>query len=108
MEKKRLVTRSVDADHSRLYGSLDDAILYLQEIKEKHPDAMLEENWWGYEDMTMRFAWAELETDEEFEKRLAAQRIKAKLDAEAKKREEQRKADLKELNRLKTKLGVRY
>lgn len=60
------VEREIDCDTDRLYGSLPGAIAYLQEIHAKYPEAMLDEHWTGYEDMTMRFAWSEPQTDEEY------------------------------------------
>ncbi len=60
------VEREVDCDTNRLYGPLDGAIAYLQAVKAEHPKAQLDEHWTGYEDMYMRFAWSEPQTDEEY------------------------------------------
>ena len=83
MEKKTL-TKLMPCNTDRLYGSLDDAVKYLKEIKEKQPNAQLHENWTGYEDMEMTFIYSRLETDEEF-----AESVKV---GKEKKAEEQRRA----------------
>lgn len=68
------IEERIDADTDRLYGPLDQAIAYLCEIKARHPEAMLDEHWEGYEDMTMTFVWDRAETSEETEYRLAREK----------------------------------
>ena len=63
---RAIVEREVDCDTNRLYGNILGAIAYLGEIKEKYPEAQLDEKWTGYETMYMRFAWSEPQTDEEY------------------------------------------
>jgi hypothetical protein len=92
-----------------LYGSLHDAITYLQEIKEQYKDTniYLDEHWTGYEDMCMRFVYTRLENDEEYDRRIAHEKAMKKIHEDQRREEEQRKKDMKELNRLKSKLGIR-
>lgn len=85
-KNKISVTRRIDADTGRLYGTLDDAITYLQEVKEAHQNASLSENWTGYEDMEMVFEWEGIETDQEFDSRQSI--LKRVEDTERKQREE--------------------
>ena len=68
--KKKTVTQVIDCDTSRLYGSLDGAIAYLQEVKQKYPKACLTEHWTGYEDMEMVFEYQREETDKEYGRRV--------------------------------------
>lgn len=56
----------VECDTERLYGSIPEAIKYLQEVHRQHPNATLEEHWTGYEDMEMRFLYYRPETDTEY------------------------------------------
>ena len=66
--------RERDVDMDKLYGPLDGAIAYLQEMREKPPEgATLGEKWTGYEDMYHRFEWESEETPEEFEWRLRSE-----------------------------------
>lgn len=60
------VEREFPCDTDKLYGPLPEAIAYLQEIAAKYPKASLDEKWTGYEDMYIRFAWSEPQTDEEY------------------------------------------
>jgi hypothetical protein len=64
--QRATVEREAECDTDRLYGPLDNAIAYLREVYEQHPQATLDEHWTGYEDMEMRFAWNELQSDEEY------------------------------------------
>jgi hypothetical protein len=107
--ERKLVEVEVDCETNRLYGSLDGAIAYLQEIKEQYKDTniVLDENWTGYEDMQMRFVYTRLENDEEYEARIAQEKRLAAAHEYMRKAEEHRKKDLEELNRLKSKLGLR-
>lgn len=69
---RAIVEREVDCDTGKLYGPLPGAIAYLQEIAAKYPKAELDEKWTGYEDMYMRFAWSEPQTDEEYARSLTS------------------------------------
>lgn len=102
------VDRTIDVDTSRLFSDLDTAAAYLKEVKSKHPDKQLtlDEQWCGYEQNGFVFTYFEEETDEEYNFRVEQLRMveanKAKEQARAKEREK----DLKELRRLKGKLGI--
>lgn len=103
---KKIVEQYLTCDTDRLYGSLSEAIKYLQEVYKEHPEATLYENWTGYEDMSMVFSFSRLETDEEYALRIEREEMVRKNREKEKAREEQRKKDLAELTRLKRKLGV--
>lgn len=99
----------IDVDTKRLYGSLDDAIAYLKEIKREHggkEEFGLEEHWTGYEDMEMVFSYWREETDAEMSERLGDERREKARIKEQKKREEERKRDMDEYERLRSKLGI--
>lgn len=68
--KRGRVEREIACDTDKLYGPLSQAIDYLKTIQKTHPQASLDEHWTGYEDMYMRFAWSEEETDQEYLKNL--------------------------------------
>ena len=88
MAKRLDIERVVDCDTDRLYGSLGKAIEYLQEVKEKHPTAELEEHWYGYEDMLIRFVYFSPETDEEYSRRLEREAmVKRNIEKERVRRE---------------------
>lgn len=104
--ERQMVERDFDCDTDRLYGSLDDAIAYLAEIKQKYPDAKLDEHWVGYEDMTMRFVWYEEETDAEYTHRIESEKERVRQNALKEKQREERSGDMAEYNRLRRKLGL--
>ena len=63
----RLLTEvEVPCDVNRLYGPLDVSVTYLQEVRTEHPEAQLDENWTGYEDMEMRFVYYKPMNDEAY------------------------------------------
>lgn len=107
-EQKILVEERVDVDTKRLYGSLDDAILYMTEIRDQYRgvDITLDEHWTGYEDMEMTFVYQREETDTEFACRLRQIEADRRYAAEKKRLADQREKDLEELARLKSKLGI--
>lgn len=72
--KRLLVEQALTCNVDRLYGPMADTIKYLQEIHEAFPEAQLEENWTGYEDMEIRFAFMRAENDDEFAARKTAER----------------------------------
>jgi hypothetical protein len=93
-------------DTRRLYGSFDEAIAYLNELKQICPTGNLSEIWTGYEDMEMSYVFSREETDTEFETRLENERrLRAQRQGETA-RAEQRSRDIAELGRLKQKLGM--
>lgn len=103
--ERRKVEEVVDCNHDRLYGSLDEAIKYLQEVREKYPQAQLEEYWYGYEDMCLRFTYLRDETDKEFEQRKEMQRIYEENVKREKEREKLKKEKLKQIEALKKELA---
>ncbi len=106
-ERKQVEVR-LDVDTNRLYGDLEGAILYLREISQQYQEfnISLSEHWTGYEDMDMSFVYSREETDEEMASRLEhEERAKQYARREAKKAEE-RKADLVEYERLRSRLGI--
>jgi hypothetical protein len=114
MTQKKTVPRikievEVDCDKDRLYGNIDGAIKYLQEIKEKYPsDIVLDEHWTGYEDMTMRFVYCRDETDEEYNRRLADEAAKAEIFRRAQIEEKAKNERRKEYERLSREFGRGY
>ena len=70
--KRAKVAREIPCDTDILYGPLDKAIKYLEDIKRDHPYARLNENWTGYEEMYMRFVWTSFQTNEEYTRSLEA------------------------------------
>ena len=97
---KRQVERRISAD--RIYGSLDAAIKFLQEVKEKHPSATVSEHWTGYEDMELVVSWREEETDEEYRNRLdleERQRRSAQKEEDQRREREKRQEKYEELKR---------
>jgi predicted dehydrogenase len=90
--EKKTIVEHLDCDISRLYGSLDEAIAYLQEVKQKHPTVCLYENWTGYEDMEMVFEYIREETQEEYESRVEYEQERERIRIlEAQKEEERQK-----------------
>jgi hypothetical protein len=110
-EQREIIKVREDCDTDRLYGSIDDAISYLTEMRDKFRGCDrfgLEEHWTGYEDMEMVFSYTREENDEEFARRLADEELRRRVAAEERKRREDREKDLKEFNRLKSRLGIRH
>ena len=107
-QKKQQITERFDADCNRLYGSLDEAIRYLTEIRDKYQgtDISLDEHWTGYEDMAMTFCFTREETDEEFAKRLEKEEIERHVRERAEAQRKARERDLAEYKRLKNRLGI--
>ena len=105
--KRKIVTRRLECNTERLYGTLDEAIKYLTEMSEKLPkDATLEEHWTEYEDMDLAFSWTSPETYKEYHDRLALEKASQEQEILKTEREAERQRDFKELDRLKKKLGV--
>ena len=103
------VEERIDVDTDRLYGPIDGAIKYLKEIRAKYSgtDISLGEHWTGYEDMEMTFVFTRDENALEKGKRVQQEEYQRKAAERAAKDRKEREADLKELTRLKSKLGVR-
>lgn len=109
---RKIIEACEAVDTSRLYGDIDGAILYLQELRERCGSAAcLYENWTGYADMQMSIVYNREENDEEYTRRRANEewekeqeaRCLAKIEEE---RLKERSADLKKYNELKEKLGL--
>jgi hypothetical protein len=84
------IQSSIHCDTDRLYGTLDQAIAYLNEVKAAHPDHTLQlsEEWTGYEDMHMEFTTFIWETQLE-----ANLRAEEEIRQETERNERTRKAD---------------
>lgn len=104
-KKKISVTRRITADTNRLYGTLDDAIAYLQEVKATHPNASLSEYWYGYEDMAMVFEWEDIETDQEFDRRQSTLKMIEEVEREKREEEDRKREYEKKLEALKKEYG---
>jgi hypothetical protein len=104
-DKRREVLETLDCDTERLYGTLDQAIAYLKEVRETHPQATLEEHWTGYQDMEMRFSWSRPETDEEMQHRVEQERAQERFKAEQRKKETAREERRKQYLKLQQEFG---
>lgn len=104
-DKRRCVIERLPADTDRLYGPLDDAIAYLQEVLANHPHAQLTEHWTGYEDMEMQFQWSREENDEEMRARLADEAAKRKREAQQAKEAAERAKRKARYEKLKREFG---
>ena len=107
-DKREIVTHVDDVEKERLFNNIDDAIEYLETLKSRGY-TNLEERWSGYEDNYI-VAWKnELETNEEFFKRICkeantlAERY-SNENAEKKKIQAEIKKKQKEIEELKKKL----
>ncbi len=68
-------------DKTRLYDNLDTAIAYLQEVKNKHPDARLGEDWYdGYSFQGLEVLYYRDETEDEKLTREKVENEKAQLE----------------------------
>lgn len=107
--EKQTVEVAIECDTDRLYGSLGTAIKYLQEIRDKHKGKgiILDEHWFGYEDMELRFLYYRDETDAELNDRIEQERSRAEQAAEEKREKLEREAKFKQYNDLKDELGIR-
>ena len=106
-EKRGFVEERFNADVNRLYGSIDEAISYLTEIREQYrgTNISLDEHWTGYEDMEMTFVYTREETDAEMAHRIMRAEADRKRAEEERKRKAERAKDQKEYERLAQKLG---
>jgi hypothetical protein len=102
---KQTVNVQLDTDKDRLYGNLDEAIKYLQEVKEQYENARLHEHWTGYEDMEMVFEYTRYETDAEYANRLEREENERQSVYALRAKKEKREAILKEIDRLKCSLN---
>lgn len=89
-EDRRRIFVSIQCDTDRLYGTLDEAISYLKEIKSQYPDAELTEGWTGYEDMNLEFQYLRPETDQELCQRQKREREQKQAEENLKNRERER------------------
>ena len=107
-DKRKIANHTKDVEKERLFNNIDDVIVYLQTLKSQGY-TNLEERWSGYEDNYI-VAWKnELETNEEFFKRICkeahtlAERY-SNENAEKKKIQAEIKKKQKEIEELKKKL----
>lgn len=107
-EQKKQIEVNIDFDASRLYGKIDGVIAYLQELRQQHSgvDLLIDFGTSGYDSVEEEISYYREETDEEFARRLAELDRQRKAREEEARREEQRKKDLREYERLKSKLGI--
>ena len=107
-QERKTIEVVVGCDTSRLYGSMDEAISYLQEIKAKYPhvNIALEEHWWDHEAMEMRFTYTRLESEQEFSERTQHEALMRQRAQDQHKEERKRQVKLKEYNKLKRELGI--
>jgi hypothetical protein len=105
--QKQNVEVREDVDTERLYGNIDGAIKYLEEIRDKFKgtNITLDEHWTGYENMEMNFLWTRLETDEELASRLEQEERRRQYAQQEAAREKARQRDLTEYYRLKRMYG---
>lgn len=100
---RKIITIWFDADTYRLYWNIDDAIKYLQEVKEQYKwiDIRLHENWRWYEDMTMSFQYEREENDGEYNLRMKIKKEEAERRAGERKKIKERESRRKEYEKLK-------
>jgi hypothetical protein len=104
--ERRTVEVEVDCDTQRLYGSIDEAIAYMNEIRDQYrgTNIGLDEKWTGYEDMHMRFAYTREENDAEYARRMEVLERDIARKAEERRKEEERKRIATEIKRLQSKM----
>lgn len=100
------VTQVVECDTTRLYGPMSLAIAYLEEVYSEYPDAQLDEHWYGYESMEMRFTFLRDETDAEYQARLDQIALVEKNRKRKAREDQTRKQKLTQYNKLKRELGL--
>lgn len=106
--ERKTVEVEVECDTERLYGSIEDAITYLLEMRQLHGHETgfgLQEKWTGYEDMHMAFTYSRIETDEEYDERLREEERERKWEEAQKLKEKERERDREEYERLRRRHG---
>ena len=101
------VEMAFDADTDRLFGNLNGAISYLEDIRSRYPDAELDENRTGYESHLV-FVYSRLETDEEYQSRQDDEDRMRERAEEQRAREKAHAEKVKEYQRLGRELGYRH
>ncbi len=107
-DKRKNTDHTKDVEKERLFNNIDDVIVYLQTLKSQGY-TNLEERWSGYEDNYI-VAWKnELETNEEFFKRICKEahtlaETYSRQETEKKKIQAEIKKKQKEIEELKKKL----
>lgn len=102
------VEMAFDADTDRLFGNLDGAISYLEDIRSRYPDAELDENRTGHETSRIVFVYSRLETDEEYRSRQDDEDRMRERAEEQRAREKAHAEKVKEYQRLGRELGYRH
>jgi hypothetical protein len=85
--------------------NLKVAIAYLQEIDAAHPGARLEEYWYGYECMELRFVRYRPENDAEYDERMRREASNRKAAELAKNEEHQKNLRREQYLKLKREFG---
>lgn len=107
-DKRKIAEHTEDVEKEKLFNNIDDAIAYLQTLKSQGY-TNLEERWSGYEDNYI-VAWKnEIETNEEFFKRICKEaRTLANTYSNEESKKKQIQAEIKkkqkEIEELKKKL----
>jgi hypothetical protein len=104
MSQKIIVAKRINADESRLFTDLDDVIKYLQTVRDgyKNKRISLKQVWSGYEDCYLEFVYEEEESDEEYTKRMSdleEARVKAEINKKKLQEQENKKAEIKRLQK---------
>ena len=106
MLKRLKVQETFECDTDHLYDSdLKKAAAYLLEMDAKYPGASLEEHWYGYEEMELRFSRYRDETDEEYNYRVAEHDRKQAEAALRKNTEHQKELRRKQYEKLRKEFG---
>lgn len=107
--KAKVIEIEVACDTDRLYGPIDGAIAYLAEVRDAHPGIAitLDEHWYGYEDMRMRFVYTRKESAAEIAERKRQEAAQRALEAAEVRRARIARQKLREYNRLGRQLGMR-
>lgn len=98
---RKMVEHTCDVDKNDLFGDIDKSIALLKKLKEKGYTS-IEERWCGYEDNFYEAVKKELETDEEYLRRIVVLVVEESKDIE--RREEQRSAVKKRIKELEDEL----
>ena len=107
-DKRQIVEHIEDVEKERLFNNIDDVIVYLQTLKSQGY-TNLEERWSGYEDNYIVACKNEIETNEEFFKRICKEahtlaETYSRQETEKKKIQAEIKKKQKEIEELKKKL----
>lgn len=106
MNKHLQILETFDCNTDRMYSpNLKVAIAYLQEIDATYPGVSLEEHWYGYESMELRFVRYRPENNAEYDARMQREESNRKAAEFAKDKEHQKELRRKEYLKLKREFG---